>query len=63
MKAKEYNLMLQCIETGVMLGWNRAHKHGDNPDPQHIRDQIEQAVVNEICEWFDFDEVKQNDNY
>ena len=63
MRAKEYNLMLQCIETGVMLGWNRAHKHGDNPDPQHIRDQIEQAVVNEICEWFDFDEVKQNDNY
>jgi hypothetical protein len=33
MKAKEYNLITQCVETGVMLGWNRAHKHTDTPDP------------------------------
>ncbi len=44
MKAKEYNLIAQCVENGVMLGWNRAHKHSDEPDPQHIRDAIEQAV-------------------
>ena len=40
-----------------MLGWNRAHKNSDEPEPQHIRDQIEQAVLNEICEWFDFEDV------
>jgi hypothetical protein len=57
-RAKEYNLIAQCVETGVMLGWNRAHKHIDNPEPQHIRDQIEQAVLNEICEWFVFEEIK-----
>ena len=62
MKAKEYNLITQCVETGVMLGWNRAHKHTDTPDPDTIRNAIEQAVLNEICEWFDFDEVKTNDN-
>ena len=62
MKAKEYNLITQCVETGVMLGWNRAHKHDATPDPEAIRDAIEQAVLNEICEWFDFDEVKTNDN-
>jgi hypothetical protein len=62
MKAKEYNLIAQCVETGVMLGWNRAHKHTDTPDPDTIRNAIEQAVLNEICEWFDFDEVKTNDN-
>ena len=56
MKAKEYNLIAQCVETGVMLGWNRAYKHSE-PEPQHIRDQIEQAVLNEICEWFDFEDV------
>jgi hypothetical protein len=62
MKAKEYNLITQCVETGVMLGWNRAHKHAGTPDPEAIRDAIEQAVLNEICEWFDFEEVKTNDN-
>ncbi len=62
MKAKEYNLIAQCVETGVMLGWNRAHKHDATPEDEAIRDAIEQAVLNEICEWFDFDEVKTNDN-
>jgi hypothetical protein len=62
MKAKEYNLITQCVETGVMLGWNRAHKHDATPEDEAIRNAIEQAVLNEICEWFDFDEVKTNDN-
>ena len=62
MKAKEYNLIAQCVETGVMLGWNRARKHTDDPDPQHIREQIERAVLNEICEWFDFEDVKDDNN-
>jgi hypothetical protein len=62
MKAKEYNLITQCVETGVMLGWNRVHKHDATPEDEAIRNAIEQAVLNEICEWFDFDEVKTNDN-
>jgi hypothetical protein len=62
MKAKEYNLIAQCVETGVMLGWNRAHKHDATPEDEAIRNAIEQAVLNEICEWFDFEEVKTNDN-
>ena len=56
MKAKEYNLIAECVENGVMLGWNRAHKHNDEPDSQHVRECIEQAVLNEICEWFDFED-------
>ena len=62
MKAKEYNLIAQCVETGVVLGWNRAHKHIDDPEPEHIREQIERAVLNEICEWFDFEDIKNDDN-
>lgn len=57
MKAKEYNLIVQCIETGIMLGWNHAHKHNSQPEDHHIRDQIEQAVLNEICEWFNFEDI------
>jgi Tfp pilus assembly ATPase PilU len=37
MKAKEYNLITQCVETGVMLGWNRAHKHDATPEDEAIR--------------------------
>jgi hypothetical protein len=45
-----------------MLGWKRAHKYAITPDPEAIRNTIEMAVLNEICEWFDFEEVKTNDN-
>ena len=62
MKAKEYNLIAQCVEDGVMLGWKRAYKYAITPDPEAIRNTIEMAVLNEICEWFDFEEVKTNDN-
>lgn len=61
MKAREYNLIAKCVEDGIMLGWNRAHKHTDNPDPDTIRDAIEVAVLNEMCEWFDFDEGNNNE--
>jgi hypothetical protein len=43
-----------------MLGWNRAHKHDATPEDEAIRNAIEQAVLNEICEWFDFDEESKN---
>ena len=62
MKAKEYNLIAECVENGIMLGWNRAHKHTDNPEPGFIREQIEQAVLNEICEWFDFEDKYSEDS-
>ena len=29
MKAKEYEVLAMCVESGVKLGWNRAHKHTD----------------------------------
>jgi hypothetical protein len=56
MKAKEYNLIIQCVENGIALGWNRAHKHTDTPDAEAIQQAIEDAVLNEICEWFDFED-------
>jgi hypothetical protein len=62
MKAKEYNLIVQCVENGIMVGWNRAHKHDENPDPEAIRNAIEHAVMNEICEWFDFEDSYSDEN-
>lgn len=57
MKANEYRLLVRCIEDGVQYGWMRAHKHTDEPDEELIKEQITQAVINEICEWFEFPDL------
>jgi hypothetical protein len=54
MVPKSYNLLDRCVEEGIQYGWARAHKHTDVPDEIWIREQIHQAVMNEICEWFEF---------
>lgn len=56
LRAKGYPLMMQCVEVGVALGWNRAHKHDDSPSESHIRDTIERAVLEQISEAFSFEE-------
>lgn len=58
MKPKFRLVLSQCIENGVERGLNRAFKHHDNPDRTYIAECIENCVMGEIYEWFDFpDEV------
>jgi hypothetical protein len=52
MRANEYLVLEMAIEQGVDLGFNRAHKHTDQPTPEQIKDAIHHAVLNEVCEWF-----------
>jgi hypothetical protein len=54
-RAKEYEILTRAIEEGVAFGWTRAHKHTPTPETDHILGQIEQGVVNAICEVFDFE--------
>jgi hypothetical protein len=54
MKVKVYNLISECIERGVEHGYNRAHKHVENPDKISIVDNIHREIMNELCEYFDF---------
>jgi hypothetical protein len=58
LKPKTIPLLEQCIETGIQLGWNRAHKHTAAPAYSQIEHEILNAIMNEIHEWFDFDELK-----
>ena len=51
---KVYQLLERCVEDGVDYGYMRAHKHCDAPTEASLKDNIQQAVMNEICEWFDF---------
>ena len=57
MKPNTYRLIEQCVETGIELGFNRAHKHNDSPTREQLLEQIHRAVMTEVCEWFEFDDT------
>lgn len=61
MKPKTYPILVDAVENGVKYGYYRAHKHNDNPDQDQITDAIISAVINEICEWFEFDDRRDYD--
>lgn len=56
MKPKFDALLERCIEDGINSGWQRAHKHTETPDGVWIREQMYQAIMFEIHEWFEFDD-------
>ena len=58
MKPKTYPILVDAVENGVKYGYHRAHKHNDNPDREEITDAIISAVLNEIFEWFDIDDLE-----
>ena len=55
MKVKAHIVLMDCIEAGIELGWNRAHKHYDNPTPEVIKRSIDHAIQGQIWEYFDYD--------
>lgn len=55
MRAREYAVLDRAVEEGVAYGWVRAHKHTDSPTKDELLAHIEQAVMTEICEWFDLE--------
>ena len=58
-KHKIYPVLQMCLENGITLGYNRAFKHNDHPTEEAIKESIQQAITNEICEWFDFEDVQE----
>jgi hypothetical protein len=56
MRVKEYTVLVDCVERGVTLGWNRAYKHSDTPTTSYVHEQIANAVLLEISEYFNFDD-------
>ena len=56
MKVKEYTVLSDCVERGITYGMNRAYKHSDTPTRAYIEEQIANAVLFEINEYFNFDD-------
>ena len=61
MKVKEYNVLMDCVERGITMGINRSHKYSDNPSEEEIKSSLTDAVLLEICEYFDFDTGVSNE--
>lgn len=56
MKPKAHLVLDMCIKNGIDYGLVRAHKHFEHPPENIIKDEIEDAISREICEWFDMGE-------
>lgn len=56
LRPKTYRVLEQAVEEGILLGWNRAHKHEDQPHEETIKDVIRANVMLTISEWFHFDD-------
>ena len=53
LRVKVYPVLVEAIEAGVAYGWQRSHKHEENPAPFAIQAAIIDAVLNNMCERFD----------
>lgn len=56
MKPKSYPILVQAIESGTLYGYRSAFKHKENPDESDVVHSITTAILNEISEWFLFNE-------
>jgi hypothetical protein len=54
MKANLRALLERCIEDGLQRGYDRAHKHVDNPSRNGMIESIDQAIWLEIDTFFTF---------
>lgn len=57
MLVNTYAVLSDCVEAGVAYGVRRAFKHTDTPSQEAIAEEVEQAVLNAICEKFTFPDV------
>jgi hypothetical protein len=59
MKPKTYLILSRCVEEGIERGLLRAYKHHDSPSTEQLINSSVNAVMIEICEWFDFDDEEE----
>ncbi len=55
-KINTYTIIERAVEDGVSYGVMRAYKHTDNPSEEHLKTEIENAVMNSLSEVLVFSE-------
>lgn len=53
---RAYAIIDRAVEEGITRGWNRAHKHMDDPSVETIKDCINMAVMEQLNEVIEFGE-------
>lgn len=53
MKPNIYKIIEFCVENGTLYGVEKAYDYG-KPTKEQIAQEVEMAIMNEICEWFEF---------
>lgn len=56
MKTRYYKIWSTAIENGVEAGWSYAHKYNEHPSKDEIKEAIFDHIMNELFEWFSFEE-------
>jgi len=54
LRVDAWAVLSRCVEEGIAYGWRRARKHVDNPSEDAVKVEIENAVMNAVCEYFRF---------
>jgi hypothetical protein len=57
-----YEVLCHAVETGVDIGWSRAHKHTDAPQAVDVIESITNAVLEEIHNYFVFPQPPNADD-
>jgi hypothetical protein len=53
-KLNTYNILADKIEQGINYGFNRAHKHTNNPSEELLKGEIYESVMNSLSEIIDY---------
>jgi hypothetical protein len=51
-----YEVISRAVEEGIAYGYNRAYKHTSKPSEDIIKHEMENAVMNSLCEILKFDD-------
>lgn len=59
-KLNVYKIIHESVERAVEHGYHRAFKYTESPDSHTIKNEIYQAVMNELCDIINFDTDETN---
>lgn len=53
-----FKILQMAVEDGVAIGVRRAHKY-NVPDEERLIEAVREEVLNQICEWFKFNDIEK----
>jgi hypothetical protein len=61
LKPNTYKALQRAVEDGASYAWHsRIFKYEENPSDESAIETITQCIMNEICDWFDFEEKDES---